>query len=91
MVWRPDMDLISPKQIASYRKTKSANVVEPTSFYRELGLVLYHYVEKILRDTQDIDVKTLKPHMQKYVAWLKMQISKIWVGTAIRCSNGMGL
>ena len=75
MVWRPDMDLMSPEQIVSYCRTKSANVVEPTSFYRELGLVLYHYVEKTLRDTQDIDVQTLKPHMPKYIAWLKMQIS----------------
>ena len=76
MVWRPDIDLMSPEQIASYCRTNSADVVEPTTFYRELGLVLYHYVEKTLRDTQDIDVKTLKPHMQKYVAWLKMQISR---------------
>lgn len=49
--------------------------MEPTSFYKELGIVLYDYVEKTLRDTQDIDVKTLKPHMQKYIAWLKKQIS----------------
>ena len=76
MVWRPDIDLMSPEQITSYCKTNSADVVEPTSFYRELRLVLYHYAEKGLRNTQDIDVKTLEPHMQKYVAWLKMQISR---------------
>ena len=76
MVWRPDMDLMSPEQIVSLCRTNTADAAEPTTFYRELSLVLYHYIESTLSDAHDIDVKTLKLHMQKYIAWLKIQINK---------------
>lgn len=80
MIWRPDMDLMSLEQIVSYCRTTTADAVEPTTFYEDRRLVLYQQIESTLRDTQDVDVKTLKPHMQKYVAWLKMQISKLASG-----------
>ena len=39
MVWRPNIDLMSSGQIAPYPRTNSADTLEPTTFYRELGLV----------------------------------------------------
>ena len=76
MVWKPDIDLMSPEQIVSYCRAKNPDVAGPTSFYEDLGSVLYHYIEKTLETVQDDDVIFLKPHIQKYVTWLKMQASK---------------
>ena len=76
MIWKPDIDLMSPEEIVAYCKTNNPDVAGPTSFYEDLESILYHYIEKTLEGIEDIDVMYLKPHMQRYIAWLKMQASK---------------
>ena len=76
MIWKPDGDLMSPDEMVSYCRTNDPDVADPISFYHDLGRVLYHYVEKALESIQDMGITSLKPHIQKYVAWLRTQASK---------------
>lgn len=76
IVWKPDIDLMSHEQIVSYCKANNPDVAGPTSFYEDLGSILYHYIERTLKKVQHHDVMYPKPHIRKYVAWLKMQASK---------------
>lgn len=76
MVWKPDLDLMTPNQILSYCRGIRPSVTKPASFYQDLGLLLIHYAQQTLNSTRDVDSASLKPHMRKYVAWLKMQVIK---------------
>ena len=79
MRWKPDVDLMSPAQVVRYCKTRAPMVIEPTRFYEELRLVLYHYAIIALDSIQDMDTNCLAPHMQKYIAWLQMHTSRLEV------------
>ena len=80
MDWRPDPDMLTYDELVSYCKATHQVESEPTEFYQNLGLVLFYFVQRTLTNIRDIDTTTMKPHLQKYVTWLMMQVA--------RCESG---
>lgn len=74
--WKPDVSLMTTQQILAYCEVEKIDVPEPTEFFRDLELLLATYISRTLRQVSQAEVESLKPHMKKYYAWMKMQHAK---------------
>ncbi len=76
IVWKPDIELISPQQALSYSRAGSADVAEPIEFYEELSLLLISLVRRNFAEIQEDDLAGSKTHIRRYIAWMKWQLAK---------------
>ena len=80
MDWKPDIDFLTPEQTMTYCGAKQFDLAEPTGFYQDLGLVLLSFISRNLEEVIEMDSQDFKPHIKKYVEWMKMQVAKFRAG-----------
>ena len=86
MLYKPDLDILSGDQLAALAKADFEPAHEPTSFYEELELVLLYFASKALEEIahSDPEKQNTKPHLAKYVEWLKFQVHEYQVNMSCR-------
>ena len=78
--WKPDTDFMTPERILAYCGIGQSNTVEPTEFYRDVGLLLFYFISKTLGEIRGIDTRDSKPHIGKYITWMELQVAKFRAG-----------
>lgn len=78
--WKPDPSLLSSEQILAVCGYDRVETTEPVQFYQDLGLLLYSYIKRTLEDIKELPVETFKPHIRRYIDWMRVQDEKYQSG-----------
>ncbi|KAI0165413.1 polyketide synthase PksD [Hypoxylon sp. FL1284] len=87
--WKPDLSLLSPEQlrqhcaIAGDLQDESSAVDYCTRLERALRTVLAHNIHSLVSEERS----NAPPHMEKYVSWIKRQVDKVPINSAIQVSE----
>lgn len=54
---------------------------EPINFYQDLSLLLFAFISRALVSMAGKDLANMKPHHQKYLKWMALQVEKFEAGT----------
>lgn len=84
--WKPDIDLLSQEQTQRYCEDACPATEEPAQFFQDLRFVMFTYMSNSLDVIQGQDLKNLKPHLERYVAWMKRQVERCNAGH-LPCSH----
>ena len=76
MDWKPDPTLLGPRQTLALCETGEQPLAEPSQFFQDLGLLMFYYMSKTLNEIRQTPFESFKPHIQRYVTWMKLQLEK---------------
>ena len=76
MEQKPAVALLDGSQILKYCTKMQKTVAEPVEFFQDLGLLLLMFISMTLQSIAASKTQTLKPHYQKYVDWMGIQLEK---------------
>ncbi|KAL8724488.1 MAG: hypothetical protein Q9166_007922 [cf. Caloplaca sp. 2 TL-2023] len=80
LILKPDIELLSSKQTATYCKPSDEDTVEPVQFYQDLSFLIFAFISKTLDELPAQQPNDAPDHLKKYVAWMRMQRGKYHVG-----------
>jgi acyl transferase domain-containing protein/NADPH:quinone reductase-like Zn-dependent oxidoreductase len=71
--WQPCLSMLSPLQLAETCKAPSAPAQAPSTEgdYQKLIQALKLISRRALADLDDVEIQLAKPHIQRYIAWLR--------------------
>ncbi|TVY80408.1 Highly reducing polyketide synthase azaB [Lachnellula suecica] len=72
--WKPDSLLIPNEDVPKVCQPAEPGPDEPVEFFDNLGLVLFSFILRVLDEIDSDDQKNAKPHLQKYITWMKHQV-----------------
>jgi NADPH:quinone reductase-like Zn-dependent oxidoreductase/SAM-dependent methyltransferase len=78
--WKPDPTLIPNEEIPNICRTDKSDTNEPVEFFDNLGLVLFSFILRVLDEIESDDINNTKPHLQKFITWMKRQVDKFHAG-----------
>lgn len=82
MSYKPDLALMDRRQLLTVLDTGLKHTVNPVAFYLDLELVLFYFASNAVdvKDSSAVLTSNSKPHMAKYVAWIKRQLRRYETG-----------
>lgn len=81
--WQPDIDLLSQQELRAYCKAPKTFEFPLNERIEDLEFICFSFLSSALEDLGCMDISMLKPHFQKYVAWMKHQQAKYQSGELI--------
>lgn len=78
---KPDIDLLDREQLLAFCAEARYQSPEPVQFYRDLTFLLFVFLSKSVEALDAVEVKTVQPHLQRYLDWAKLQLEKYHQGT----------
>jgi acyl transferase domain-containing protein len=83
--WKPDIDLLSQQELRAYCKAiENENSGFPLNErIEDLEFICFSFLSSALEELGCMDISKLKPHFQKYVAWMKYQQARYQSGELI--------
>ena len=76
---RPDVELLSQESFLEYSDSKFRPLRSPGEFYKDLKTVMSLFLLKTMKALSQSDLESLKPHHQRYLQWMKLEIEKLGV------------
>ena len=80
LVWKPDLELMEPSQVARYCESARPNRASVSDFYEDLGLVLIIFMSNALDTLANEDRQSSQPHLRQYIQWLQYQVDRFQAG-----------
>jgi SAM-dependent methyltransferase len=68
--WKPDISLLTPKQIEDYIREHTASQIDLNMDSRA-EIVCRHFISKVFEKLDNISLKTSKPHFLNYMKWVR--------------------
>ena len=78
--WKPDLDCLSSEQVLQYCKSFRPKEIGPELFYKDLTLAIFDFVARTLQTLAQRDLASLKPHILKYIDWMRLQYQRCYAG-----------
>ena len=78
--WKPDLDLMSNKQILQYCENTRPKVQQPVNFYMNLRLIMLYFIRNAVEMIAGTHHSSLEPHLGRYVEWMEKQSSRCETG-----------
>lgn len=75
--YQPDLDFLGAKQLETLLEAGQESLDETRiSFYEDLELALFYFATSSLQGGANVESLKGKPHIAKYVSWLRRQLDK---------------
>lgn len=71
--WKPDPNLQSNRELMNLCRKKHPSLIDPEEFFTDLDFIFMARIIATLRILSEKEIKPSKPHLQKYVDWMKHQ------------------
>ena len=85
MDWKPDPLFLSSQQLLGICGANDIDVEEPRQFNQDLRLLVYSYFVMSLKKLDDDPPEKVKPHIQKFVDWMKLHVARYRLGELLNC------
>ena len=72
--WKPDLEMLSHEQVLSYCEKSRPERPSLETFYRNLKLLIFFYINDALQEMAQDSPEGMQPHLVKYVEWMRHQI-----------------
>lgn len=72
--WKPDLEMLSHEQVLNYCEKSRPERRPLETFYRNLKLLIFFYINDALRKIDEDTLEGMQPHLVKYVEWMRHQI-----------------
>lgn len=69
--WKPALELLSNKEAADLCKKTYLDLTDPEAFFTDLDFIFMARINQALQFLFEQEIKPSKPHLQKYVDWMK--------------------
>lgn len=80
MDWKPDPAFLSSQQLLAICGANEINLEEPGQFNQDLGLLIFSHFVTALKELDDKPPEKMKPHIQKFVDWMRLQVARYHSG-----------
>ncbi|KAF2179436.1 hypothetical protein K469DRAFT_596142 [Zopfia rhizophila CBS 207.26] len=70
---KPDIDMLESDQLLSYIEPNFSGDAEQAAFYKDLDRALKWFIATTLAEVTSNDAWNSKPHMRRYIDWLRFQ------------------
>ena len=80
MDWKPDPAFLSSQQLLAICGANDINLEEPRQFNQDLELFIFSCFVTALKELDDNPPEKMKPHITKFVDWMKLQVVKYHSG-----------
>ncbi|KLJ07412.1 hypothetical protein EMPG_17105 [Blastomyces silverae] len=78
--WKPDLDFFGREQLAQYFGNYEIPNASRISFLDHLDILIQGFISRTLEAIDNHQLKGLKPHFQKYVDWMRLQVAETKLG-----------
>lgn len=76
VVFKPDIETLSSSDIEAHCKSGLNERAEPIKFYGDLSFLVFAFISRTLGELSLHPPENLSPHLEKYVAWMQLQMEK---------------
>ena len=77
---KPDISLLHPLQLLAHCNNNELGAMDRNSFYEDLTLLLFTFIARTLDQLTLQKPEDTKPHLNRYIAWMQLQIEKFHDG-----------
>ncbi|PGH03618.1 hypothetical protein AJ79_07309 [Helicocarpus griseus UAMH5409] len=87
MNWKPDLDLLGRLQLQNYFVNDRATNTTRSKFLKEVDILINGFIVRALDNIDRQERQTFKPHLQKYLDWMRGQAAKVKLDQSWQLSN----
>ena len=88
--WRPDLDLLSHRQVLEYCESKRPHqAASDVEFLEDLGFILINFLSEAVGSLTERDLSSTAPHIRQYVKWSRFELDRFHAGSLpnLSCSH----
>ena len=78
--WKPDVSLLDSEGLQKYCQQNQVGIVDRVQFFEDVSFLMFVFISATLKKLDPTKSESLKPHIQKYVDWMKLQVRRYQQG-----------
>ena len=81
--WRPDIDLLNQEDFLAYCKEVAPDNLPSSKLIEDVEFICFATISNVLKDLVRLNVQPVKPHLQRYIDWMKRESKRYAQGEII--------